>query len=449
MISFVHSLGSAAKELVETANWKLVTAAELRTAVVGRAGYERGQALWSLHKDEMGLSRAVAGYQRNDKALKKAFANLSPLLRTEAERRLASRIEQFMPAWDRDHRRFEELLQEGKADEAATWLRQTILPTYDPAANAANELLDMQVASLASQMIENKQVVGSANTLAWILLVVGLAANGLLFYGMVGASRQLQDISQSLGEGAQQIASASSEISRGSGDLAQSASQQAASLEETAASSNEIAAITRQNAESSRRAAELMHRVSGEVQQGNQRIEEMMTSMNDINTASDKISKIIRVIDEIAFQTNILALNAAVEAARAGEAGMGFAVVAEEVRNLAQRSAVAAKDTAIMIEDTIGASADGSDKLKRVGDVIHAITTSSASVQRLVDEVSAASQEQARGIEQILRALTQMDRMTQSTAASAQESASASEGLSQQARTVKDVVKRLQEMVGA
>jgi methyl-accepting chemotaxis protein len=170
--------------------------------------------------------------------------------------------------------------------------------------------------------------------------------------------------------------------------------------------------------------------------------------MQQINASSDKISKIIKVIDEIAFQTNILALNAAVEAARAGEAGMGFAVVADEVRNLAQRSAQAAKDTAGLIEESIATSREGSAKLEQVAGVIRAITESATQVKTLVDEVNMGSQEQSKGIDQIAKAVAQMDQVTQGTAASAEESASASEELSAQAQALNHIVSALGTLVG-
>ena len=171
-------------------------------------------------------------------------------------------------------------------------------------------------------------------------------------------------------------------------------------------------------------------------------------AMKDLDASGENIARIIKVIDGIAFQTNILALNAAVEAARAGEAGMGFAVVADEVRNLAQRCAQAAKDTAALIEESIAKSNDGKVKVDQVASAIRAISEESAKVKTLVDEVNLGSQEQARGIEQIGKAITQMEQVTQKTAANAEESASAAEELSAQSETLKNVVVRLTAMVG-
>ena len=166
-----------------------------------------------------------------------------------------------------------------------------------------------------------------------------------------------------------------------------------------------MSSMTRKNSENSQQAAEFMHTVSQRVADANRTLADMTNSMQEISDSSGKISKIIKVIDEIAFQTNILALNAAVEAARAGEAGMGFAVVADEVRNLAQRSAQAAKDTAALIEDSILKSGEGSRKLGEVASSIQAITEGAAKVKTLVDEVEASSKEQAQGIQQISKAV--------------------------------------------
>jgi methyl-accepting chemotaxis protein len=291
---------------------------------------------------------------------------------------------------------------------------------------------------------------GSRTTwLTWVVLVVSmLAGSGCMFWVVRSINAVLRRCATELSEGAEQIQSASGQVASSSQTLAQGASEQAASLEETSASTEEITSMTRKNAENSKSAAEVMTTVDREVIEGNHTLDQMVSSMQQINASSDKISKIIKVIDEIAFQTNILALNAAVEAARAGEAGMGFAVVADEVRNLAQRSAQAAKDTSALIEESIATSRDGSTKLEQVAGVIRAITESATQVKTLVDEVNMGSQEQARGIDQISKAIAQMDQVTQGTAASAEESASASEELSAQAQALNQIVRELGSLVG-
>jgi methyl-accepting chemotaxis protein/methyl-accepting chemotaxis protein-1 (serine sensor receptor) len=284
--------------------------------------------------------------------------------------------------------------------------------------------------------------------LTWVFLLLAISLGaGALYLFVRSLTALLRHTVSELTEGAGQVASASAQVASSSQALAQGSSQQAASLEETSASSEEINSMTQKNAESSATAATLMTDVDRRVGEGNQTLAEMMQSMQEITGSSDKISKIIKVIDEIAFQTNILALNAAVEAARAGEAGMGFAVVADEVRSLAQRSAQAAKDTSALIEESIAKSSQGSTRLQRVGDVMRAITESTAKVKTLVDEVNLGSQEQARGIQQISRAIAQMEQVTQGTAASAEESASASEQLSAQAEAMKQALRRLSRLV--
>jgi methyl-accepting chemotaxis protein len=284
--------------------------------------------------------------------------------------------------------------------------------------------------------------------LTWLVLLLSVGVGGgMLFLFVRSLSRVLRRTVSELSEGAGQVASASAQVATSSQALAQGSSEQAASLEETSASSEEITSMTRKNAENSATAATLMTDVDHRVTEGNRTLEEMVQSMQEITGSSDKISKIIKVIDEIAFQTNILALNAAVEAARAGEAGMGFAVVADEVRSLAQRSAQAAKDTSALIEESIAKSNEGSTRLQRVAAVIRAITESTVKVKTLVDEVNLGSQEQARGIEQISKAIAQMDQVTQSTAASAEQGASASQELSAQAQSMGHAIRKLSKLV--
>jgi len=206
--------------------------------------------------------------------------------------------------------------------------------------------------------------------------------------------------------------------------------------------------MARKNTENARSAADLVTQSQQKFVETNEALQETVAAMGEISAQSSKISKIIKVIDEIAFQTNILALNAAVEAARSGEAGMGFAVVADEVRNLAQRCAQAAKDTASLIEESIAKSNDGKSKVDQVAAAIREITGESTKIKILVDEVNLGSQEQARGIEQIGKAITQMEQVTQKIAANAEESASAAEELNAQSLCLRDVVEQLMGMAG-
>ncbi len=289
----------------------------------------------------------------------------------------------------------------------------------------------------------------SASTWAWMLLVAVLAAGGLIsFFMSRGIERALTRLIRELSAGADQVASAAAQVASSSQALAQGSSEQAASLEETSASSEEINSMAQRNSENSLAAAGLVAQSQQKFEETNETLDQMVIAMEEINTQSNKISKIIKVIDEIAFQTNILALNAAVEAARAGESGMGFAVVADEVRSLAQRSAQAAKDTAALIEESILKSNKGKTRVDQVNAAIRAITGQSAQVKTLVDEVQLGSQEQARGINEVGKAIVQMERVTQSSAASAEEGAAAAEELTAQASTLQEIVDSLTAMVG-
>jgi len=285
-----------------------------------------------------------------------------------------------------------------------------------------------------------------------LIMIVGLAVAvglGMLlaFVITLSITKPVSRIAEVLSEGSSQVASASEQLSGASQQLAEGSSELAASIEETSATLQQSASMVRQNNENTKQAAMLSKQAMEAAEGGNQEMTEMMTAMGDLKKSSDEIAKIIKVIDEIAFQTNILALNAAVEAARAGEAGMGFAVVAEEVRNLAQRSAQAAKDTASIIERNIALSESGVAVAVKVKGSLETIADGARKVSELVDEITAASSEQAQGIEQITKAISQMDQVTQSTASNAEESASASEELSAQAESMKEAVQGLLVLV--
>jgi len=206
--------------------------------------------------------------------------------------------------------------------------------------------------------------------------------------------------------------------------------------------------MTRRNAENSRLAAGKVGQAALRVAEANARLEQMVASMNEINAASDKVARIIKTIDEIAFQTNILALNASVEAARAGEAGQGFSVVADEVRNLARRCAQAAAETGGLIEESVAKSNAGKARLALVDQAVHSITESAEQAKALVDEISASSADQSRGLAQVNMAIAEMQRVTQASAAHAQASAAACQELHSQATSMETLVVDLRCLVG-
>ena len=312
--------------------------------------------------------------------------------------------------------------------------------------------------STASGLIESraeaiKASAEASKKLFLNFLFVGIGVSILLLnlVGLIVAKsipRSFMLLIDRLAIGAAQIESASGHIASSSESLASSTTEQAASLEETSASLEEIASMTKNNAENSREAKDLTGAMREVADTGASDMDKMAHAMAAIKESSNNIAKIIKTIDEIAFQTNILALNAAVEAARAGEAGMGFAVVAEEVRNLALRSASAARETAEKIEDSIQKSSAGVQINAKVSLSLADIVSKARQADELVAQISIASNEQSQGIDQINSSVSQMDAMTQNNAAGAEESANVSADLRTQSTQLTQLVQELQTLVG-
>lgn len=305
-----------------------------------------------------------------------------------------------------------------------------------------SEQLNQEIIAGAQQTYYNSRA-----TLVILIVISVILGITLSYILTLSITKPMNFIAVRISEGAGQVAAASGQLSASAGQLSQGSAEQAAAIEETSSTLQESGSMLTQNSTNTKQAADLSEKAKESANKGSAEMKQMMESIQEIKKSSDQIAKIIKVIDDIAFQTNILALNAAIEAARAGEAGMGFAVVAEEVRNLAGRSAQAAKDTTAIIEANIQLSGNGVAVAEKVQDALTEITLQSKKVSELMGEIAAASQEQVQGIEQVNISMTQVESVTQQNAANAEESASAAEELNAQAESMKQIVRELSELV--
>ena len=413
-------------------------------------GYSHAKSmlLAGMAADGAGVEKAKGTATTATVNIDEAIAEIRPLVDTEVGRQALADVDKGVENWKGFLDKFLAFTAAGSFSEAnalyngASQQRSATRTALGKLAKLQDELLKADLANAGNSF-------STVRLTSIVMLVFSVAVGVAVVWAVRGINQSLRTTAVDLRDGAQQVAAASTQVAGSAQSLSRGASEQAASLEQTSASMEEMASMTRRNAENSESAAKLMGDADRMVERSNQALEQMVGSMKSISDASTRVAKIIKTIDEIAFQTNILALNAAVEAARAGEAGMGFAVVADEVRNLAQRSAQAAKDTAGLIEESVAKSSEGTAKVAVVAEAIGSITGAVAKARGLVDEVSVASRQQAQGIDQVTQAIAQMEKVTQGTAATAEESAAASEELSAQADTALGIVGSLEQIVGA
>jgi len=391
-----------------------------------------------------------ASAKRWDAAFRRSaeqIAEVRPLLTTEEGRKDLARFESGRSEFEKVSADYQRACRERKFDQLTG-----LVPKVQAFANLADETLNRLKEEQRNILKDSQTRAGHlrAQSLSIsVLMSCVLLAIAILAACVVrSVNRTLAIAVRQIAEDADQVAAAAGQISSSSQAVAQGSSEQAASIEQTSSSSKGMHSMARRSAGNSLAAAGLMSACQQMFIQTNHSLDETIEAVGEIKTQSQKISKIIKIIDEIAFQTNILALNASVEAARAGEAGMGFAVVADEVRSLALRCAQAAKDTAALTEESIAKSNDGKVKVDRVAAAIHDITEAATKARILVDEVSLGSREQDRANEQIGKAIAQMEIVTRETAASAEESATAAQQLNAQSAALKGIVERLADMVG-
>ena len=444
----VTNLSGLLHTAVTSTAYKLKLAGHMSTQTAEMLAAARGMEVRAFMKDMPAVDQYKREFEESNAKVAETLDEIDPLLALTDSRLLVAQMKATNKQLSEANAEVYALASKDDANGAAKMYKQKFLPVQtdlkagtDRLVAAQDELLKSALASAESSTTTSRWITGAT-------MLLSLFVGGFVILAVLRINQSLRESVRALGESVGQVAAAATQIASTSQSLAQGASEQAATIEETSAASSEINSMAHRNTENSRTTAEMMIWSQGRFAETSQSLQQMVVAMDGISTSGQKISKIIKAIDEIAFQTNILALNAAVEAARAGEAGMGFAVVADEVRNLAQRCARAAKDTADLIEDAITKSDGGKIQVDHVAKAFKIVATESAKMKELVDEINVGSIEQARGVDQMSRSITQIEQVTQNSAANAEEGAAAAEQLSAQSRTMQDVVERLASMIG-
>lgn len=380
--------------------------------------------------------------------LNEALQKYETTITEDSERTLVAELTSLRERYQSARGEYLKLVDANKPNDADHYLDTELLPAYQAYFVKAGALFRTNAATGDSVALQiDHTVKRSLSTIGVVAVSALILAMAIGWLTINRTNRVLIRVASQLEAGAEQTAAASAQVASASQQLAEGASEQAAGLEETSASLEEVTSMISQNADSAGKARQLATEAREAADAGTNEMSAMATAMKDIKDASGDVAKIVKDIDEIAFQTNILALNAAVEAARAGEAGLGFAVVADEVRNLAQRCAHSARETTSKIGAALAKSNRGMEISDRVAGGFGVIAEKARAVDQLIAEIAQASSEQAKGVRQVNVAVSEMDKVTQNNAASAEESASAAEELSAQAASVAESVAQLQLLV--
>jgi methyl-accepting chemotaxis protein/methyl-accepting chemotaxis protein-1 (serine sensor receptor) len=444
----VNQLESDLNYFVHKTARREAMAGEVRAYAAEMASIERAILIRGMLMNAELVARHKSEFHTTVTKMEERLGSIRALAESNAAGDAIQRIWADVANAKKAHFELTGALEAQQADRAIKLYDEKIVPLAGQVADGAVQFIkdNERAAEQSRRAAETRSA--ALKWLQVVLAVICAATGGVVVYIVLNSSRELQVITSEMNARADQVAEAAAQVSNASRSLAEGSSRQACSLETTSASSEEMASMTSRNRDNAVSAARLAGKADVEIATANLTLDEMINSMSEISSASDQISRIIKVIDEIAFQTNILALNAAVEAARAGEAGMGFAVVADEVRNLAQRCAQAAHDTTGLIENSISKTSEGRAKLDRVAGAIRGITATSKAITTLVEEVKLGSEEQTRGFDQVSRAIAQIQQVTNEAAASAEETASSGQEMAAQADALRAIMRRLQALVG-
>jgi methyl-accepting chemotaxis protein len=441
-------LNDRVSELTNVSGRSLQLAGDVQYLAANIKAGQRQVIILSAKQDMNGLREQARLVETDAQAMVTKLDQINRISGRSDARASAEQARTAMQTWmANDWRKTRDLAERSQTLEAVE-ASESGRALLDRSAKIAATIVSEESDRFQENNSQAKEAYNELQLLSLVLLVAGLGIALGVGYIVHSVHATLRGAASKLSAGAEMVVAAAGQMSSSSQSLSQSATEQAASLEETSASVEQLALMTRKNADATNEVVGHLREVDARANESNQALSDMVTAMAGIQDSSRQVSKIIKTIDEIAFQTNILALNAAVEAARAGAAGMGFAVVADEVRNLAHRSAQAAQDTNELISQSITRAQSGTGSVERLTDSIASITQSVSNVKRLADDVSVASRQQAAGIEQVSKAIIELEKSTQAIAGTAEEGAAASEELNAHSDTVIGVVSQLEILVG-